>query len=57
MLTKQLSEAMKILTEVVTDANEETDKKVVVNALVKRGSLFIQQCTRPKTTLEIHAIK
>ena len=48
MLTKQLSEAMTMLTEVVTEANEENDKKVIVNALVKRGSLYIQQCQDPK---------
>lgn len=48
VLTKQLSAAMTMLTEVVSEANEDNDKKVIVNALVKRGSLYIQQCQDPK---------
>ena len=48
VLTKQLSSAMELLTKVIEDANQERDKKVLVNALVKRGSLYIQQCQDPQ---------
>ena len=48
VLTKQLSKAMDLLTELIDESNEETDTKVLVNALVKRGSLYIQQCQDPQ---------
>ena len=48
VLTKQLPKALEVLTTVIEEANQETDKKVIINALVKRGSLYIQQCQDPK---------
>ena len=46
ILTKQLEQAFVLLTAVIEES-AETDKKIKVNALVKRGSLFIQRCQDP----------
>lgn len=46
ILTKQLEQAFVLLNAVIEEASE-TEKKVKVNALVKRGSLFIQRCQDP----------
>ena len=46
ILTKQLKEAFDLLNVVIADA-PETEKKIKVNALVKRGSLYIQRCQDP----------
>merc|ERR1712128_133382 len=45
VLTKQLDEALKLLSAVIEEAGDET--KVKVNALVKRGALYIQRCHDP----------
>ena len=45
VLTKQLKPGLQELTAVVEEAGE--DKKALVNALVKRGSLYIQRCHEP----------
>jgi import receptor subunit TOM70 len=47
VLTKQLEEALKLLTAVIDEAGDET--KVKVNALVKRGALYIQRCHDPQS--------
>ena len=46
ILTKQLEQAFELLTIVIKESSE-TDTRVKVNALVKRGSLFIQRCQDP----------
>jgi len=46
ILTKQQSAAFEDLNLLIDD--ELTDKKVKVNALIKRASLFIQQCKDPR---------
>ena len=46
ILTKQLEQALLLLTAVIEESSE-TDKKIKVNALVKRGSLYIQRCQDP----------
>ena len=46
ILTKQLEQALELL-NVVIEESSESDKKVKVNALVKRGSLYIQRCQDP----------
>jgi len=51
VLTKQLESAMGVLTEVVNEATE--DKKVKINALVKRGALYIQRCHEPNIDTEL----
>ena len=45
ILNKQQNEAMLDLSSVID--NEDTDKKIRVNALIKRASLYIQQCKDP----------
>ena len=45
ILTKMQDEAQKDLTEVIED--EEAGKAIRVNALIKRASLYIQQCKDP----------
>merc|ERR1719234_301971 len=47
VLTKQLPQALQLLSDVIGEAKEDTEKKIIVNALVKRGSLYIQQCQDP----------
>eukprot|EP00090_Calanus_glacialis_P042689 TRINITY_DN7568_c0_g1_i1.p1 TRINITY_DN7568_c0_g1~~TRINITY_DN7568_c0_g1_i1.p1 ORF type:complete len:527 (-),score=139.62 TRINITY_DN7568_c0_g1_i1:104-1630(-) len=47
VLTKQLEEALKLLSTVIEEAGDET--KVKVNALVKRGALYIQRCHDPQS--------
>ena len=49
MLTKQLKPGLEELTSVVEEAGE--DKKALVNALVKRGSLYIQRCHEPNEVI------
>ena len=49
MLTKQLKPGLEELTAVVEEAGE--DKKALVNALVKRGSLYIQRCHEPNEVI------
>ena len=49
MLTKQLKPGLEELTTVVEEAGE--DKKALVNALVKRGSLYIQRCHEPNEVI------
>ena len=49
MLTKQLKPGLEQLTSVVEEAGE--DKKALVNALVKRGSLYIQRCHEPNEVI------
>ena len=51
MLTKQLKLGLEELTSVVEEAGE--DKKALVNALIKRGSLYIQRCHEPNEVLRI----
>jgi len=51
ILTKQQSNAMQDLTTLVED--ETVPSKVKVNALVKRASLFIQQCNDPNKDAEL----
>ena len=51
MLTKQLKPGLEELTSVVEEAGE--DKKALVNALIKRGSLYIQRCHEPNEVLSI----
>jgi len=46
VLMKQLEEALKVLSVVIEEAGENT--KVKVNALVKRGALYIQRCHDPQ---------
>ena len=46
ILTKQLKEAFELLNTVIEES-PETEKKIKVNALVKRGSLYIQRCQDP----------
>ena len=45
VLTKQLREALEELTGVVEEAGEDT--RALINALIKRGSLYIQRCHEP----------
>jgi len=47
VLTKQLEAALKLLSEVIDEAENEI--KIKVNALVKRGALYIQRCHDPTT--------
>ena len=49
VLTKQLKPGLEELTAVVEEAGE--DKKALVNALVKRGSLYIQRCHEPNEVM------
>ena len=49
VLTKQLTPGLEELTSVVEEAGE--DKKALVNALVKRGSLYIQRCHEPNEVI------
>ena len=49
MLTKQLKLGLEELTSVVEEAGE--DKKALVNALIKRGSLYIQRCHEPNEVI------
>ena len=49
VLTKQLKPGLEELTAVVEESGE--DKKALVNALVKRGSLYIQRCHEPNEVL------
>lgn len=51
VLLKQLEAALGVLTEVVNEA--ATDTKVKVNALVKRGSLYIQRCHDPSVDAKL----
>jgi len=46
ILTKQLKEAFELLNTVIEES-PGTEKKIKVNALVKRGSLYIQRCQDP----------
>lgn len=46
ILTKQLKEAFELLNAVIEEC-PESEKKIKVNALVKRGSLYIQRCQDP----------
>jgi len=47
VLTKQLECALELLTEVVKESND--NQKVKVNALIKRGALYIQRCHDPQS--------
>merc|ERR1719500_2176879 len=51
VLTKQLKPGLEELTSVVEEAGE--DKKALVNALVKRGSLYIQRCHEPNEDADL----
>merc|ERR1719422_2019677 len=48
ILTKQLPKALDLLSDVIKESTVEEDKKLLINALVKRASLYIQQCQDPK---------
>ena len=48
---KQMSEAMTDLTHLISCST--TDTKVKVNALIKRASLYIQQCKDPTKDPEL----
>jgi len=47
VLTKQLEEALKLLSAIIEESGD--DIKVKVNALVKRGALYIQRCHDPQS--------
>jgi len=51
VLTKQLKLGLEELTSVVEEAGE--DKKALVNALIKRGSLYIQRCHEPNEDADL----
>lgn len=51
ILTKQLGDALEELTAVIEEAGPDT--KAHVNALVKRGSLYIQRCHDPVKDAEL----
>merc|ERR1719319_210496 len=51
VLTKQLKEALEELTGVVEEAGEDT--RALVNALIKRGYLYIQRCHEPNQDSEL----
>ena len=53
VLTKQLPQALQLLSDVIVEAKEDTEKKIIVNALVKRGSLYIQQCQDPQNDAKL----
>ena len=53
VLTKQLPKALELLTNVIDEAKEDSNKKIIVNALVKRGSLYIQQCQDPQNDAKL----
>ena len=53
VLTKQLPQALQLLSDVIGEAKEDTEKKIIVNALVKRGSLYIQQCQDPQNDAKL----
>jgi len=51
VLMKQLGPALDVLTEVVEESRE--DVRVHVNALVKRGALYIQRCQDPTVDCDL----
>lgn len=51
VLMKQLGPALEVLTEVVEESRE--DVRVHVNALVKRGALYIQRCHDPTVDCDL----
>merc|ERR1719195_1983659 len=51
VLTKQLKLGLEELTSVVEEAGK--DKKALVNALIKRGSLYIQRCHEPNEDADL----
>jgi len=51
VLSKQLDEALEVLSAVIEEAGE--DVKIKVNALVKRGALYIQRCDDPSKDAQL----
>lgn len=51
VLMKQLEQALEVLTQVIDESQD--DVRIKVNALVKRGALYIQRCHEPNIDADL----